>query len=69
MFSELRKKNSNLVHLGDTPLPLGGYAAIVTWKRVPREGTGPLPLAMGEEGIMRDQMQARLEVLKQREEF
>jgi hypothetical protein len=65
IFSEFRKKNSNLVHLGDTPVPLVGYAAIVTWKRVPRGGTGPLPLAMGEEGIMRDQMQARLKVLKQ----
>src|SRR5215212_6235983 len=42
-----------------------GYATIVTWKRVPREGTGPLALAMGEEGIMREQMQARLKVLKQ----
>ena len=65
MFSEFRKKSSNLVHLGDTPVPLGGYAAIVTWKRVPREGTGALPLAKGEEEIMRERMQARLEVLKQ----
>jgi hypothetical protein len=44
MFSELRKKVPNLVHLGEALVPLGGYAATVAWETgISREGIGSLP--------------------------